>query len=596
MRDSDLNQPRLQRSRRLTISLLLMITGLLSALAFGIVNITSGESTLAAGEVSDPPDITKQQLFLNWPEAKPDLVLVITGQTHAYLQKCGCSDPQKGGLERRYNFIESLKAKGWPVMPIDLGGITDDRDHVKRPIIKEQALLKYTTTMQSMKIMDYKAVGIGKEEISLPLQEGLAAYTLQPNNQFPEVLSLNMGIANFPPGILTPLNVYKKAEVNVGVTSLIGKNLMPQIQTLDSRIEFVQGGRANPKLVQDAVKEMDKKKADVKVLLFNDSDDVTKINTPQYTSSLKLAEVVAKAIPNMFDVIVCRSDEAVPPAIPTMVENTMLIQVGHRGQQVGVVGIYKQKNGPPKLYYQLAILMPEYETAKGKDESNPTLAVLQKYADEVKKSNFLAQYPKVAHPVQLQLRTAAYAGSASCQACHPQQWQQYIKLNENGRAHSIAYSALEKAVRPTGRNYDPDCIVCHTVGFEYKTGFSDAVKQPQLLNVGCENCHGPASEHVAEETKIAAGQKIPRVALEYLTPWKTNGVGSMPSLEKIKKIADGASLSDVLTAQEYKVFMRVDQMCMKCHDIDNDPHYQLEKYWPKVAHTFKPAPAKTSAP
>jgi hypothetical protein len=70
----------------------------------------------------------------------------------------------------------------------------------------------------------------------------------------------------------------------------------------------------------------------------------------------------------------------------------------------------------------------------------------------------------------------------------------------------------------------------------------------------------------------------------------------MPSLEKIKKIADGASLSDVLTAQEYKVFMRVDQMCMKCHDIDNDPHYQLEKYWPKVAHTFKPDPAKTSAP
>ena len=49
-------------------------------------------------------------LFAKWPkDQKPDFVLVITAEMNGYLQKCGCSDPQKGGLERRWNLIQWLK-------------------------------------------------------------------------------------------------------------------------------------------------------------------------------------------------------------------------------------------------------------------------------------------------------------------------------------------------------------------------------------------------------------------------------------------------------------------------------------------------------
>src|SRR5262245_48853676 len=45
--------------------------------------------------------------FSDWPkDRKPDLVILLSGQTHGYLQPCGCSRPQLGGLERRYNLIE----------------------------------------------------------------------------------------------------------------------------------------------------------------------------------------------------------------------------------------------------------------------------------------------------------------------------------------------------------------------------------------------------------------------------------------------------------------------------------------------------------
>src|SRR6476646_7006724 len=60
------------------------------------------------------PAAAQPQPFATWPrDTKPDAVLVITGQTYGYLQPCGCSRPQIGGLERRANFIAGLKAKGW---------------------------------------------------------------------------------------------------------------------------------------------------------------------------------------------------------------------------------------------------------------------------------------------------------------------------------------------------------------------------------------------------------------------------------------------------------------------------------------------------
>src|SRR5438128_891836 len=48
-----------------------------------------------------------------WP--KPLVAIVLSGQMHGYYDPCGCSYPQHGGLTRRYNFIQSLKAKQWDV-------------------------------------------------------------------------------------------------------------------------------------------------------------------------------------------------------------------------------------------------------------------------------------------------------------------------------------------------------------------------------------------------------------------------------------------------------------------------------------------------
>ena len=78
---------------------------------------------------------------------------------HGYINPCGCSKPQNGGLERRYNFIESLKAKGWDVVGIDLGELPETHG------IQEQNMLKYDLSVKALRAMNYRAMGIGKDEV-----------------------------------------------------------------------------------------------------------------------------------------------------------------------------------------------------------------------------------------------------------------------------------------------------------------------------------------------------------------------------------------------------------------------------------------------
>src|SRR5262249_32731323 len=77
-----------------------------------------------------PPDVVDKpgtalklppHLFQGW--TRPDFVIVLSGQQYGYLLPCGCSRPQKGGLERRYNLIQLLEKRGWPVVSVDLGDV-----------------------------------------------------------------------------------------------------------------------------------------------------------------------------------------------------------------------------------------------------------------------------------------------------------------------------------------------------------------------------------------------------------------------------------------------------------------------------------------
>ncbi len=86
-----------------------------------------------------------------------------------------------------------------------------------------------------------------------------------------------------------------------------------------------------------------------------------------------------------------------------------------------------------------------------------------------------------------------YAGSQACIECHAN-----IHEVEKKTRHTQALETL----RLIHQDKNPSCLPCHTVGYGLPTGFISETATPQLAGVQCENCHGPAANHAANENDL----------------------------------------------------------------------------------------------
>jgi hypothetical protein len=117
------------------------------------------------------------------------------------------------------------------------------------------------------------------------------------------------------------------------------------------------------------------------------------------------------------------------------------------------------------------------------------------------------------------------AGSESCAKCHAQ---------DDFVWHASKHSHAWEVLVAKGAFVDPYCQQCHTTGYGYDGGFVNVAETPNLVHVGCENCHGPSAAHVADPK-----QKTPFAARE---------------------------------------------QCIRCHDHENSPQFNYDVYWPKIRH------------
>jgi hypothetical protein len=497
------------------------------ATATGFLMVPWMQQTEPAGDTAAAPTAASGPgalLYRGWP--KPDVALVLSGQEHGYLQPCGCSEPQKGGLARRFNLIRSLKDRGWPVVAGDLGDVAQRSG--------PQALLKYVVSMKALNLMGYTAVGVGENEMAMPLFQALGEYAL--NNPTPRVVAANLvDKENKFPQMVASWEVRggTGGEPTVGFVGVVAPSVAQTAQQ-DPDVRFDAPEKALPGVLQ----QLAARKPDLLVLLFQ--------------GTVEEARACVQKVPQ-FHVVLCLCKDEEPSARTERFGNTMILAVGHKGRYVGVVGANRTGNPeqPFDLRYELVALDPEYETPKGKDAENPIHALLQHYAEEVKNGNYLAKYIRNGkHEVQVAFPEATYVGSEKCKKCHEHAYEVW-----HSSPHPHAYETLStKPVRPSLRQYDGECVVCHVTGFGFSTGFASEKDTPKLEGVGCESCHGPSGLHAKDPEK-----KEYRAAIN---PWKANAKDA----------------KDVIT--------RIDASCQKCHDADNDVHFKFEDYWEKkkIAH------------
>lgn len=401
------------------------------------------------------PDPVEQNgpIFHGWP--KPKLALVFTGEQLGYIEPCGCAglENQKGGLRRRDTFLKQLRQQGWPVVALDNGGL------IRR--FGRQQEIKYTKTAEGLKLMDYKAVGFGTEDLKLPAGALVAAVA-----DVDMFVSANAGLFALNSEFTPRFRVLEAGGMKVGVTAILGDHFQKQVT--NPEVEFMPAKEA----LHEVAPELEKAKCDKYVLLAH--------------ATLEETTELAKQFP-LFNIAVMAHGADEPPHELKKVEGmkTVLIEVGHKGMYAITLGFFDDKQKP--LRYQRVPLDHRFADSAEIDK------LMVSYQDELKQLGWKG----------LGLRAAPHAqgkivGSQACSACHT---AEYNIWKTTPHAHA---TATLTHVKPP-RQFDPECISCHATGwnpqefFPYQTGYDSLKTTPKLAGSGCENCHGPGAEHVAAE-------------------------------------------------------------------------------------------------
>lgn len=185
--------------------------------------------------------------------------------------------------------------------------------------------------------------------------------------------------------------------------------------------------------------------------------------------------------------------------------STILVGTGERGKYLGRLDLATRR-------FRGTALGPEI-----KDDGAAT-AIYQRYLSRVDGEHLLSQVPRTTSP--------AFAGSKACASCHGEVSRQW---KSTGHAHAL------KTLERTGNDQDPDCVGCHVVGLASKGGFTSKIQTPQLADVGCESCHGPARDHARK-----------------------------PRLNR--------TVADAKAA------------CRSCHNPEHSPAFDFSTYWKRVMH------------
>ncbi len=486
-----------------------------------------GKAAAEAGKKPAAASIETQMIqrngpiFQGWPQ--PKLALVFTGLQQGYIEPCGCSgkENQKGGLSRRDMLLKQLRDNKWPIVPLDMG------EEVQR--FGRQQELKYAATIDALKLMGYQAIGFGPDDLRLSAAELFPIVTAV-GNEASSFAAANVGLFAFD-DTLPRFRVIEAAGKKIGVTSVVGDEYR-QVNNRD--INFKPAAEA----IAEVLPKLEAAKCDLLILLSN--------------ASKEESTALAKQFPK-FDYILTAGGGSEPPAEATGVEGTKtkLVEVGHKGMYAAVLAFYDDQKQPVR--FQRVPLDARF------GDSPRMKQVLAAYQDQLKELGLegLGLKP-VNHPSGRQ-----FVGSKECGECHSKAYAIWKKT-----PHSQALETLVHLDPP--RQFDPECLSCHVTGWEpqkftpYAGGYLNQEKTPLLAGNGCENCHGPGSQHVAAERGDIKASEAD------LERYRKDMALSLKTAEGRRKVIDN---------------------CRQCHDGDNSIDFKdgdnFDKYWPKVEHHGK---------
>ena len=202
---------------------------------------------------------------------------------------------------------------------------------------------------------------------------------------------------------------------------------------------------------------------------------------------------------------------------PQKVGGALLVATGDEGNILGSAAVRPAAGGG------LDLLVEMTELSARVPDSKWVMDLYWKYVDEAKDAPPLDWKNTPIPP--------AYETAEACGKCHAEEYRQWAATK-----HARAYDSIERS----GRQNDPECLMCHTMGLGRPGGFVSMAQTPDLGRVTCQACHPVTSDH------------------------------GTPGAKKDPKLDPKINLNS--------------RVCMSCHGPIQSPNFDYYVYKPKILH------------
>ncbi len=421
------------------------------------------------------------------------LTVHFTCDASGRLEPCGCFTGQHGGLTRLRTWLEEQKTEG-PVLKLDSGGaIAGVADH---------DIIQYRYMTRAYATMGFGALNMGGREAMIPAE---TISTLAKSSPVP-LLSASLVRADDRKPLLDAYRIIDVDGLRVGVLGLVSPKSVP---TPGEGVAVLSLNEA----VDRHLPELAAKTDCIILLAFADENEMRRLAKDYYEFAL----ILGGDVPGPTQEVLREND-------------SMILFTTNQARTVGTLAATVSGTDRKRLIdpsYEIQLLWDEIP------QHEELMAMVREYRTEIRKTPLAIDDPKTVDPNAIPgvATTATYVGSATCKACHLKDYEIWEK---SGHAH--AFETLVK----NGSDADPHCISCHTIGFGKPSGYRRPMGSGSMVDVGCESCHGPASEHIAKY------------------------VHGKPTQFKFRPLGPGD--------------------CKTCHYGEFSRPFEWDKFWPGIAH------------
>ena len=393
-----------------------------------------------------------------------------------------------GGLSKKSTYLEQYRKEHGDIIVVDSGDLLNEYEEIKESV-KSSVKLKADLTAQIYKMIGIDAINVGELDLVLGLDY---LKELEKKYELPFVSANLVNESNEL--VFKPYVIKKIGNKRIGIFGLMGDST-----DMASKLKEITGGKLSAldpvESAESMVKEL-KGKADFIIAM-----------THQHIGR---NWVIARKVEGI-DVIV-GGHHTQKLKKPYQAKNTFMVQAGEKGQYQGMLEVILHSDGSREANNELVPLGP-------KIPDDPKIkAMIDNYNEKVTSLYFSPEKKESEAPLKM----------VYCEDCHSEQVSIWRASD-----HARAFETLAKKYR----QFNPDCLACHTTRFEKPGGFNMTLQQAELRDVQCDSCHGNTDLHLKD-------------------------IESMP-------------------------YKKLDmESCMKCHTSERCPDFEknFQKIWAKIKH------------